>query len=202
MFNINFYCLFRQLVGKATCIKGSGTRLGVSARIINMGKESSLIKIGKNSVVEGTLLTFAHGGAITIGDWCYVGEGSRIWAAKQIAIGNRVMVSHNVNIFDSLTHPIDPVSRHQHFCAIVKNGHPKMINLGERSVRIEDDAWIAAGVHILRGVTIGRGAIVGAGSVVTHDVPAFSVVGGNPARVLRYFISDRDQYSNNDLKNE
>lgn len=52
-------------------------------------------------------------------------------------------------------------------------------------VVIEDDVWIATDVVILPGVTIGRGAIIGAGSIVTKDVPAKSVVAGNPARLIR-----------------
>ena len=54
-----------------------------------------------------------------------------------------------------------------------------------RFVAIEDDAWIGAGAIILPGVTIHKGAIVGAGSVVTKDVPPYSIVAGNPARVIR-----------------
>ncbi len=52
-------------------------------------------------------------------------------------------------------------------------------------IRIDADAWIGAGVIILPRVTIGEGAIVGAGSVVTKDVPAHTVVSGNPARVIK-----------------
>jgi acetyltransferase-like isoleucine patch superfamily enzyme len=189
MFGINIHYLLRRLVGKPTCDKHAQARLGSAARIINMGKSSSLISIGAHSIVDGDLLTFAHGGRITVGEWCYVGEGSRIWAAKQINIGDRVMISHNVNIFDSLTHPIASDLRHEHFRAIAITGHPEQIDLGERSVRIEDDAWIAAGAIVLRGVTIGKAAIIGAGSVVTDDVPPFAVAAGNPARVIRYLTA-------------
>jgi maltose O-acetyltransferase len=49
---------------------------------------------------------------------------------------------------------------------------------------IEDDVWVGANVTVLPGRVIGTGSIVGAGSVVTRDVPPWSVVGGNPARVL------------------
>lgn len=51
---------------------------------------------------------------------------------------------------------------------------------------VESGAWIGGGATVLPGVRIGRGAVVGAGSVVTRDVPPFAIVGGNPARLLRY----------------
>ena len=53
------------------------------------------------------------------------------------------------------------------------------------SIYIGDDVWIGANVTILKGVKIGTGCIIGAGSVVVKEVPPFSIVGGNPARVLR-----------------
>ncbi len=197
VFGINVHYLLRRLIGKPTCDKHVDARLGSSARIINMGKDSSLITIGASSIVDGDLLTFAHGGRIAVGKWCYIGEGSRVWSAGQINIGDRVMISHNVNIFDSLTHPIDQALRRQHFLAIATTGHPKQIDLGERPVFIEDDAWIAAGAIVLRGVRIGKAAIVGAGAVVTHDVPPFAVVGGNPARVIRYLTAPEGGPSDN-----
>lgn len=189
MLGINFHYLLRRLAGKPTCDMHVTARLGSAARIINIGGHSALIKIGAGSIVDGDLLTFAHGGRITVGEWCYIGEGSRLWSAAHIDIGNRVMISHNVNIFDNLTHPVDPASRHRHFRAIATTGHPREMDLGERPVRIGDDAWIAAGAIVLRGVTVGKSAIVGAGAVVTRDVPPFAMVAGNPARVIRYLTT-------------
>lgn len=55
----------------------------------------------------------------------------------------------------------------------------------QRSVKIEDEVWLGAGVIILPGVVIGKGAIIGAGAVVTTDVPPFSIAVGAPARVVR-----------------
>ena len=52
-------------------------------------------------------------------------------------------------------------------------------------IEIHDRAWIGSRVLILKGVTIGEGAVVAAGSVVTRNVPPFTIVGGNPARVIR-----------------
>ena len=53
-------------------------------------------------------------------------------------------------------------------------------------VIIGNDVWIGAGAQILSGVTIGDGAVIGAGSIVTKDIPPYAIVGGNPARVIRF----------------
>jgi acetyltransferase-like isoleucine patch superfamily enzyme len=164
---------------------GEGSRLYYSA-FVNAHGGASAIVLGKHTHVRGELFTFAHGGQITIGDYCYVGENTRIWSAKRIHIGNHVLISHNVNIFDSDTHPIDdPVARRQQFQAIITTGHPVELDLREEPVVIEDDALIACQCVILKGVTIGRAAVVGAGSVVTKDVPPYTLVAGNPARIIR-----------------
>lgn len=148
------------------------------------------ISIGTHSIILGELLVFAHGGRIVCGDWCYVGEGTRIWSGAQIDIGNRVLISHNVNIIDGLTHPIRADERHAHFRKIAQEGHPKHISLGDKPIVVEDDSWIGAAAIILRGVKIGEGAIVGAGAVVTKDVPRNVIVAGNPARIVRRLDCD------------
>ena len=138
----------------------------------------------------GELFTFAHGGEIKIGEWCYVGEGSRIWSAASIEIGNRVLISHSVNIFDSLTHPLQAAARHEQVKQIFEQGHPRQISLDESPVKICDDAWIGAGAIVLRGVTIGEGGVVAAGAVVTKDVLPYSIVAGNPAVLVRELSPD------------
>lgn len=181
--NLDFF--LQRLIGRATCRLGSSARLMRSARIRNIRGDSDCIVIGDNSVIRGELLTFAHGGKISIGSWCYVGEGTRIWSGLLVEIGSRVLIAHGVNIFDSLTHSLDPDERHRQIREIFSKGHPRRINLDERAVRIDDDAWVGAGAFIMRGVHIGARAIVAAGSVVTKDVAADTVVAGNPARVVK-----------------
>lgn len=156
-----------------------------TARIRNARGDSDRIVIRDSSIIRGELMTFAHGGEIRIGEWCYVGEGTRIWSAASIEIGNRVLISHSANVFDSLTHPLRAAERHKQVQQIFTRGHPNDISLDERPVKICDDAWIGAGAMVLRGVTVGQGAIVAAGAVVTRDVAAFSIVAGNPAVLVR-----------------
>lgn len=182
---MNLHLFLRSLRGKATWVKGRDTSIAPGARVLNASGRSDTIRVGNHSRIEGELFVFAHGGEISIGDWCFVGPGTRLWSAVKLHVGNRVLISHNVTVMDSLTHPLDSALRHAQFRAILTGGHPRTINLDEKPVRIEDDVWIGAGATVLRGVTIGRGAIIGAASVVTRDVAPHTIVVGNPARLVR-----------------
>jgi acetyltransferase-like isoleucine patch superfamily enzyme len=186
----NFDVTVRRLMGRATCELDEHAVLGRAARIRNASGDSGKIVIGRHTHMLGELFTFAHGGEIRIGQWCYIGEGSRIWSAASIIIGDRVLISHSANIFDSLTHPLSARARHEQVKEIFMNGHPRKISLDESPVRICDDAWIGAGAMVMRGVTVGEGGVVAAGAVVTKDVPPFTIVAGNPALVIRELAAD------------
>ena len=160
-------------------------RIMASGVILNPRLSPELVRIGAHSVVRGELFVFAHGGSIEIGDWCFVGENSRIWSADAVSIGNRVLISHNVNIHDTNGHPVDAMARHEHFQQIVGAGHPTVVGMESRPISIGDDAWIGFSVAIMKGVSVGAGAIVAANSVVLEDVPPHALVAGNPARLVR-----------------
>jgi acetyltransferase-like isoleucine patch superfamily enzyme len=164
---------------------GASTRFTRTARILNPSSDPSRITIGQQCIIKAELFCFPHGGSIRIGDWCFLGERSVLWSAAQIVIGDRVLISHDVNIHDSSGHPVKPADRHAQFRAIAAAGHPASLDLAAMPVTIGSDAWIGFGATILPGVTVGDGAIVGAGSVVTKDVPAYTIVAGNPARIIR-----------------
>jgi acetyltransferase-like isoleucine patch superfamily enzyme len=165
----------------------STTHLHKGAKILNLQKNKGQVRIGHNTHMRGELLVFAHGGEICIGNYCYVGEGTRIWSAKNISIGNYVLIAHGVNIHDNISHPIEAGLRRTHTEQIIHHGHPKKdIDLKEKEVMIMDDAWIGFNATVLRGVTIGRGAVIGACSVVTENVPDYAIVVGSPARIIGY----------------
>lgn len=114
------------------------------------------------------------------GDYVYIGPYSLL--SPQVHIGHYSSLSAHVAI----------VGR-DHYCEepgtpIVFSGRPPSC-----VTRIGADVLVGHGAILLRGVTIGNGAIVGAGAVVTHDVPPYAIVGGVPARVLRYRFNERDQ---------
>lgn len=141
----------------------------------NHSGERDRIVIGAHSVVRARLLTFRHGGRITIGERCYVGVRSEIWSMDSVRIGNRVLIAHDVNIHDGTSHSLDSLERSEHFRDIMATGHPssagELPGVKSAPVVIDDDVWIGFGVMILRGVHIGAGSVIAAGSIVTHDVP-------------------------------
>jgi acetyltransferase-like isoleucine patch superfamily enzyme len=156
----------------------------IEAKISYFQTGSNKIKIGENSLVKGELLVFKHGGEIVIGDYSLVGEGSRIWSSVKVTIGNRVLISHNVNIHDNVSHPLDSKERHDDYKRNLENGLQTDLKINEAEVNISDDVWIGFNATILKGVNIGKGAIIGANTVVTKDVPAYSIVIGNPQQII------------------
>lgn len=187
---MNLRHLLRSLTGKAACRKAPTAKLFSTAQILNPRRNPDDIRIGGYSMVRGELFAFGHGGRISIGEWCYVGENSRIWSGASVTIGDRVLIAHDVNIFDNTTHPMRASERHRQCVSIYSQGHPLDIDLDDSPVTIGNDAWIGAGSKILKGVTVGEGAIIAAGSVVTKDVPAWTIVGGNPAKILRELTAE------------
>lgn len=165
----------KQMHGGDLCVLGKGSALMPESEVNNFSGGPDQISIGNNSYVRGRLLTYGHGGKISIGDWCYIGVRSEIWSMESITIGDRVLIAHDVNIHDGTAHSVNPAERHQHFRHIIEKGHPRFTSdlprVYSAPVVIEDDVWISFGVTILRGVRIGKGSVIAAGSVVTHDVP-------------------------------
>ena len=78
------------------------------------------------------------------------------------------------------------IGPHASFIASVAHIYIGDYVIDDADVHIEDDVWIGCNVTILKGVTIGRGAVVAAGSVCTKSVPPYAIVGGNPAKLMKY----------------
>jgi len=130
--------------------------------------------IGKK-VDESFLLIppfYAAGGEeIRVGRNVFVNQNCTFYDLGGLHISDDVMIGPNVSIITT-GHPLEPSQR-------------RAATIGKPIV-IERGVWIAAGAIIIGGVTVGEHSVVAAGSVVTKDVPANSLVGGNPARVIRW----------------
>ena len=163
---------------------GSGARVLTDGRLFNPACGRERIIVGARSVIRGELFSAPQGGGIRLGHDCFVGHGTYIWAydAAGITIGDRVLISHGVNIHDSNSHSLDAELRAAHFQAIARNGHPQFVpDISTAPITIESDAWICYGSSIAKGVTVGEGAIVSRHSVVLRDVEPWTVVAGFPA---------------------
>jgi acetyltransferase-like isoleucine patch superfamily enzyme len=112
----------------------------------------------------------AHGLAIRVGQRVFINQNCTLYDFAEVSIGDDVMIGPNVSLL-SAGHPVAPSQRR---AALV--GKP---------IAIERNVWIGAGATIIGGVTVGENSVVAAGSVVTKDVPPNTLVGGNPARVIR-----------------
>ncbi|MDN3655873.1 acyltransferase [Ferruginibacter paludis] len=168
-------------------VTNNGGTFLAGASVENQQNDPGKIVIGKGTNVAGLLLIFKYGGKILIGDNCYIGDHSRIWSGENVIIGNDVLISHNVNIIDTSAHEFDSGERAYRYKDLLKNGPwSEKGSVITAPVIIEDNSWISFNVTILKGVKIGKGAIIGANSVVTREVPPYSLVVGNPGRVVRY----------------
>lgn len=112
--------------------------------------------------------------------------GTHIGAVESIIIGDDVIIAGNTHIYDNNNHPTDPgrrleMSRSGDFYGPLWS----WAQSDHKPIIIEDNVWIGERCAILKGVRIGKGAIVGCNSVVTHDVPEYSIVAGNPAKVVK-----------------
>lgn len=107
---------------------------------------------------------------------------------ERVKIGHFVSISPEVKIMVSGGHFLETFSTFPFRVGLLKGQESESLTKGP--VVIGDDVWIGFRSIILSGVTIGRGAVVAAGSVVTKDVPPYTIVGGNPARVIRPRFAD------------
>jgi virginiamycin A acetyltransferase len=121
---------------------------------------------------------FIHVGDYSFG--CF--DASRIPVGT--TIGRYCSIAHSARVVDA-NHPHDRLTTHPVLYSRRLAGRD-LVALSPTRLVIEDDVWIGHGATVLPGCArIGRGAVVGAGAVVTHDVPAYAVVAGSPARVIR-----------------
>lgn len=150
-------------------------------------QDSCVISIDEQSQIEGAICFDKDHALISIGKRSFI-NGSLI-AAQKIEIGDDVLISWGVTVVDHNSHAISFSERSQDVVNW-RLGKKDWTNVKIAPIKISNKVWIGFNSIILKGVTIGEGAIVGAGSVVTKDLPAWTIVAGNPARVIREIPED------------
>ncbi|MDX1903169.1 MAG: acyltransferase [Thermonemataceae bacterium] len=155
-------------------------------------KKDKYLYIGSNSVVSGSFIFEIASGEITIGNNTFIGGGMFV-CIEGIEIGNDVMISWGCTFIDNNSHSLKWSERKsdvndwkkgldEHKIGFYKDWS----NVKRGKITVKDKAWIGFNCIIMKGVTIGEGAIIAAGSVVTKDVPDWTIVGGNPAKVIKH----------------
>jgi len=149
-------------------------RCEITAVKMKSGAEPGQVKIGPHTLVKREAVLKAKSGEISIGKHCAIGHRSEILCDKEtVTIGQGVRIAAEVFIstgnhkFEAREIPIHQQGFYYH------------------PVSIGDDVWIGRRVMIMPGVTIEKGAIIAAGAVVTKDVPAYTIVGGVPAEIIK-----------------
>ena len=161
---------------------GSGTELKGQVEIRKRGGE---ITIGKDSLLNGLIVAEIESSRVFIGNNVFIGGGSTVDCVCSITIEDDVLISYQCIIQDSDNHSSKYSLRKRDTSDWKTGGNHDWATTSQKPVKISKGAWIGARAIILKGITIGEGAIVGAGSVVTKNVPAWTIVGGNPAKIIR-----------------
>lgn len=162
------YATFRVKQELASC--------GVNLRARNPGEfflgKGAQVHIGNNVLLERKVrFSLGNGARVYIGDNTYLGDFTNILAVNEVNIGKGCAISWHVLFMDTSSHPLG------------FQGDPATTKIAP--IRIADHVWIGCRAVILKGVTVGEGAIIANNAVVTRDVPARTMVGGNPARVIK-----------------
>lgn len=161
------------VLGKNSRLILNGNLMINQNRIFKKGR-SSILRMDENSVLECHGFSFMYGADIilfkdshlALGKGSFINSDCKIRCHKEITIGEGCAISHDFTVMDSDAHELDG-------------------NRNTNPVHIGNHVWIGTRVTILNGVNVGDGAVIAAGSLVTKDVPAGSLVGGVPAKVIK-----------------
>lgn len=151
----------------------------------------SILKIGNGCTIlnnstenfagishQTSIVTVKETARLMIGDYCGF-SGNFICCVEKITIGRYVNLGTGACIYDTDFHPINYLQRRM-------NPGFDLNQVASSPVTIGDDVWIGANSIILKGVTLGNRVVVGAGSIVTKSFPDDCIIGGNPARIIKY----------------
>lgn len=153
---------------------GRGLRAERGVRIVRLTDDAT-VRIGSGVLLahDVQLHLRDRGAVIEIGDGTFVNHRTELVAHERVRLGRDCLLAWDVLVLDSDSHSVDGAAP-------------------SAPVTIGDRVWIGCRATVLKGVTVGGGAVVAAGAVVTRDVPARTLVAGNPARVVREDVTWRE----------
>lgn len=159
--------------------------------LLYRSRASHGVHIGRAATIYlGTMFDVGPEGRVHVGDFALV-HGAWIICDAAVEIGNYSLISWNVVLMDSYRFPLDTRSRRWALQQLAKDTQRSPhSHVDARPIRIGRNVWIGFECCVLPGVSIGDGSIVGARSVVVDDVPPYTLVAGNPARVIRTLEND------------
>ena len=157
-------------IGKNVCFNGK-ISLGKNISAMDNSKILGNVTISNNVFIHQNVLIRSFGYCIKIGDNTTINKNTCI--LSQCSIGKNCSIAPNVVI----------VGANHNFADTTNT--IKSQGVSSKGIIIEDDVWIAANATILDGVKIGKGAIIAAGAVVCKDIPAYTIAGGVPAKVIK-----------------
>lgn len=135
-------------------------------------------RTGERLTINGTFSAL-YGQHMTVGDDVFINGNCTFQDSNKITLGNRVIIAPDTKFYCG-AHDLDATQRF----GVRPDGSRYLITY-TKPITVGDDVWIGGNVTIIGGVHIGNNVVVGAGAVVTKDVPANTVVGGVPARVIK-----------------
>lgn len=160
MFIFELYQRFKLHKFQMAWIKNNSNNLTTVNNIFNV----NLVSVGKASYGELNVVSYANNLTLNIGDF--------------------VSIAQNVTFILEAEHYTNRLSTYPYKVKFLKT--EKAESFGKGNIIVDDDVWIGYGATIMSGVHIGQGAVIAAGAVVTKDVPPYAIVGGVPAKLIKY----------------
>ena len=146
--------------------------------------ENVTVDISENCNIEAQIYLERSNATVVVGARSHIGANTVISCARQVTIGEDVLISFGLFIADHDSHSLDYAKRRNDVQDWM-HGRKDWAHVACAQIVIGDKCLIGARAIILKGVCIGKGAVVAAGSVVTKDVAPWTLVGGNPAKLIR-----------------